>query len=156
MSTRGSLGAALPSHSRCGFTLIEIMLVIVIITILIITMMFALFRPRMIANETSAIGSLKAIASAESQYATANGGVYGNLTELSATTPPYLETTVGRGRKSGYSFVLTLASGRESYHILANPTSPGKTGSRYFYIADDGIVRFNLTQQAESVDSPIE
>lgn len=139
-----------------GFTFIEMMLVFTIISILIVGSMFTLFRPRIVANETSAIASLRTIVTAQNQYAATCGGIYGTLTALSSVNPPYIDDVLGGGRKSGYLFTMSLLGNGSNYRIRANPAAFRKTGSRYFFVDDSGMIRFNLNRPADSTDTPIE
>ncbi len=110
------------------------------------------------ANESSAIASLKTLVTAEEQYmATSGTPVYGTLWELSGTAPPYVDAILGRGKKSGYSFVLTVGTPAGSrWFATARPTVPAKTGNRYFFADSSGIIRFSRSRPASSADSPLD
>jgi len=122
-----------------GFTLVEIMIVVAIIALLAAIAIPNLLRARLQANESASQAALKTIATAEISYRSANAA-YADLDVLDDDTPPYIDSTLAAGTKSGYDFA-TSDVAAETFHCSAQPDVAGTSGVRSFCVTEDGVVR---------------
>lgn len=143
---------------NCGFTLIEIMVVVAVILIILVIALPNMLRSRMNANEIAAIGHCRLVSNAcQSYYSNNMPHAYPTgLTDLVAPTsvPPYIDTALSSGKKQGYEFTYTFVN-EDSFTLRANPKTPGRTGVRYFYVDETGVIRANASQEAGPTDTPV-
>jgi type IV pilus assembly protein PilA len=141
-----------------GFTLMELLIVMAIITILMLLAIPTFSALRRQGNRLSAMASIRAIQEAETMYAS-NYPTNGFACSLSAlggdssagvpspTAAQFLKSDITSGFKDGYIFAITnctkvTASGTDritSYTITAVPQTIGKTGDSGFCSDDNGL-----------------
>lgn len=160
-----------------GFSLIELLIVVAIILIIAAIAIPNLLRSRIAANESSAVGSLRTIITAETTYASAYPTIgyapLGNLGPGSSTpcvasslNACLLDNVLGAGgvtaTKSGYNFLITDTSAPSSgptavsdYALNADPIS-AQTGTRHFYADSSAVIRYNTTAVAMLTDAPLQ
>jgi prepilin-type N-terminal cleavage/methylation domain-containing protein len=142
-----------------GFSLIELLIVVAIILIIAAIAVPSLLRARLSANESSAVGSVRSINTAEISYNAAYsslgfatnlsylGGPVGASCVPSSSSGCFIDSLLSSGTKSGYTFALAVGSSpavagqTPSYSIVAAPVDPTITGSRYFCSFEDAVVR---------------
>jgi type IV pilus assembly protein PilA len=169
-----------------GFSLIELLIVVAIILIIAAIAIPNLLRAKISANESSAVGSIRNIVTAETSY-NSSYGEYGFAASLSLLGPGanqlscpaagpdptkgacLLDSALGGldvSAKSGYSF---QASGDNPQPADANgviqnvgftaagsPQKFNQTGVRLFCAGDDGVMRVNSNTGAVSAPQKLD
>jgi type IV pilus assembly protein PilA len=156
-----------------GFSLIELLIVVAIILIIAAIAIPNLLRSKMAANESSAVGSMRTINTAEVSYVTAypNQGFSVDLPSLGGAAPCAVATTAAAclidntlalatgaaTAKSGYFFAyLSAGAPPNTYTISGQPALAGSTGQRGFYTDQTGVIRYAITGVATVASSPIQ
>lgn len=135
-----------------GFTLVEIMIVVGVIMILALLSIPQMLRSNITANESTAIGNLRNLFTSLQMYYVDNGRVYpAQLTDLSGD---YISPALASGSKSGYSFSYAQDN-EDQFHVNANPRTPGRTGTNYYYLDETNTIRYNSDGEAGPDDPSI-
>jgi prepilin-type N-terminal cleavage/methylation domain-containing protein len=132
-----------------GFSLVELLVVVIIIAIVAAIAIPNLLASRRAANEASAISSMRTIHSAEATYFSTKGAntSYGTLTQLAGEQ--LIDSVLGAATsiKSGYQFsvsVSTAAPAGSQYCGTATPTTlppaANRTGDRWFGVSTPGVI----------------
>ena len=155
-----------------GFSLIELLIVVAIILIIAAIAIPNLLQARLSANESSAVGAVRTMTTAEITYFNAYPTIgYANaIAQLGGAAPCtpssttaciidnfLAQATPGGVGKGGYYFLATgLMTGGATYNdgyvIGAAPITVHSTGNRDFCSTNDGVLR---SQMGSTGDLPV-
>jgi general secretion pathway protein G len=126
---------------RRGFTLVEIVIVVLILGILVALGMPNFLRVRLDANERMIRGDLRAFSSANEGYrAFQNPPVYSpDITTLMDQN--YIDTVWNNpGNRHGYNFSYAPGGAGATYSLEADPVTAGITGINIYCVDQTGII----------------
>ena len=144
--------------NQCGFTLAELLLVVVIVMLIGTTAVPALLHSRLAANEAAGISSIQNINRAEVSYQAAypTRGFAAKLADLGGAKPCtpspssacLIDKLLAEGAMGGYNFAAVgtrqAANGvYQDYTAGAAPASYGQSGVRLFCSMSDAVLRYS-------------
>jgi len=156
--------------AKLGFSLIELLIVIAIILTIAALALPNFMRARIQANETAIAAALRTVTTAVVSYeSTYQIGYPNGLSDLgpppsgtpaSATAADLVDRAIAMGQRSGYTFTYvssdTNGDGRNDFFTInADPTNPGVTGNRHFFVDNTNVIRYNMAGPAGPTDRPI-
>ncbi len=150
----------LKRQHRGGFTLMELLIVIAIIVVLISAAAPKFSQYLMNARETAAMGAIRTIHTAQTQYNSQFGRFAANLVELG---PPasgqegpaganLIPSDLAAGIKGGFSFVMEATP--TGYRLVVTPVAFNRDGRRSFYSDQTMVLRQNWGADPASASSP--
>ena len=153
-------------HSMKGFSLVELLIVVAIILIIAAIAIPNLMNSKRVANEASAVESLRTIDTGETTYAAScpDIGFSASLKELNTGAlcingKNIIDNILGGAdpsSKAGYVFTYApIAAGglNTAYTATGLPSTVGVTGQRGFYTDQTDVVRYSTDGTAPSAAS---
>ena len=151
-----------------GFSLIELLIVVAIILIIAAIAIPNLLRARIAANESSAVGSMRTINTAEITYNSSypTVGYSADLNSLSgascsaptSTAACLIDATLAAATssatsKSGYYFTYATSS-TLGYTLNGAAAKQGSTGVKAYYTDGTGVIHYNATGATSVTTDP--
>lgn len=146
-----------------GFTLIEMLVVVAVISTIAAVAVPKMLRARVTANHSAAVASVRTLSSAQIAYSTSCGGggfadTMAGLLNAPAGTAPFASPDLGAASKSGYVFGMNgdrrrvlrtrqtcnrATQSMAGFIGFANPLVRGTTGDRSFAVSESGVIRWD-------------
>lgn len=135
-----------------GFTLVEIMIVVSIIALLAAIAIPNVLRGRTTANESAAIGNLRALVSSLEMYRSVNNAYPANgaaawqddmyvNADPDFGPPSFSGDLVAGATIQGYDYTFVGVAAGTTYTLNAVPNAVGTTGTRAFLATESGLIR---------------
>ncbi len=152
-----------------GFSLIELLIVVTIILIISAIAIPNLVRNKIQANETAAVGAMRALTESALLYSNSYGGFPHSISDMgpaaggtgaTSAGADLIDSVLATGVKSGYKFTYAVtatdpAGNVQSYTITATPVTPGSSGQRSFFTDQSGTIRNTASGTADATSTPI-
>ena len=135
-----------------GFTLIELMIVVLVIGIIAALSMPNLVQSKMAAHESSAISAVRTLVTAQITFAvkSGSGDFAADLVTLQGAN--LIDSVLGSGTTEAYSF--SLSGSGVQYTIDARPLVYGASGIRSFFTDESGAIRYTTADAAATASDP--
>jgi len=145
-----------------GVSILAVAAVIFVVLLIAVAALTCVVDTKSAANEGGATAALRALSSAEADFAKANGHFAESLKDLRAGHADLGDSVLSGLAEGGsptnftkYGYEFKYVANKVTFHITADPVTRGKTGTRSFYVDESAIIRANATTSATATDNPI-
>jgi type IV pilus assembly protein PilA len=122
--------------SQKGFSLVELLVVVIIIAIIAAIAIPNLLSSRRVANEAAAVSSLRTVHSAQATYQALNTPVYGSLADLGPSGGKLIDGALAAGTKDNYGFVVHLSTTKDGWFIIFGLNGRKKNDLKFRSLVD--------------------
>ncbi len=141
-----------------GFTMVEMIIVVAVIAALAAVTIPGFIGARKSTNETAAIASMKAIMAAQAIFKEKDHDGDGQFSYAPALldlgTTGLIDNALSTGVRQGYTFEITAADAF-AWACQADPSIPGATGDRGFFVDESGVMRMSTSGSATVADPQV-
>ncbi len=135
-----------------GFSLIELMIVVLVIGIIAAIAVPNLAKSKMAAHESSAISAIRTLVTAQITFAVKSGSGDFAADLVSLQGANLIDSVLGSGTAEAYSF--SLSGSGVQYTIDARPLVYGSSGIRSFFTDESGAIRYTTADAAATASDP--
>jgi len=135
-----------------GFSLIELMIVVLVIGIIAAIAVPNLAKSKMAAHESSAISAIRTLVTAQITFAVKSGSGDFAADLVSLQGANLIDSVLGSGTAEAYSF--SLSGSGVQYTIDARPLVYGASGIRSFFTDESGAIRYTTADAAATASDP--
>ena len=137
-----------------GFSLLELMIVILVIGIIAAIAIPNLVQSKIAANEGAALSAVRNLVTAQYTYKTNIAYVVFSPDLATLQAVGLIDEVLSAGTKDGYTFSVSGAA--NDFDVLSRPISYGSSGFRGFYADETGVVRYTTADTVPtSADTPV-
>lgn len=142
-----------------GFTLIELVVVVAIVSVLAALTLPSIVSARAVAGEGDAVSALRQISNAQSIYQLMDKNGDGAI-NFAETLPDLvgaglLDPTFTDTERQGYLYTVTVnGPDRSDWSCVAVPAHP-KAGTKRFFVDSSGVIRFTMSGTPDASSKPI-
>lgn len=126
-------------RNKNGFTLVEMMIVVVIVGIIATLSIVSIVNAFISSNEATAQASLNTVRAAMVKYRISNSVYAPSLAALGQGTPPYIDPLLASGARQGYNFAMSNST-PNTFTVTATPQQVNVTGKRTFTVTESGDI----------------